>query len=160
MPLRIRPATEADSFRIGCIGRDAFQHSLSKLIFPPHLHSKSETGDPGLDEAQWRAARNTKRMREGKPTFVVVDVPDDESSTENIVAFSQWETPLQPTSASKQGGGEADTVVVREPASLDTEALRAIMERIDTESKKALGPDGYSNMWCASCPRLPMARIF
>ncbi|KAL2022932.1 hypothetical protein VTK56DRAFT_4147 [Thermocarpiscus australiensis] len=143
MPFQLRPATGADSFRIGCIGRDAFRETDGRALFPPHLHSKSETGDPWLDEAKWRAARNTRRMREGKPTFVVVDDQEDESRPEKIVGFAQWELPSQSLPA--KDGNEAGEEPL--PASLDGEALRANFEVMEAEAKKALGPDGHSKMW-------------
>ena len=95
MPLFLRPADEEDSPRIGRIGQAAFQHSLSQALFPTHLHSKSETGDPRLDEAHWRAARTTRRMREGKLTFVVVEGLGVNDSDAEVVGFSQWELPSQ-----------------------------------------------------------------
>ncbi|KAK4035184.1 puromycin N-acetyltransferase [Parachaetomium inaequale] len=145
MPLLLRPAKEDDSTKIGAIGRDAFSGTLSRSIFPPHLHSKSETGDPGLDEAQWRAARNLRRMREGKPTYVVVDVPEDGSGDERVVGFAQWELPSQETPSTAGAAVEIEPDPL--PASLDQEKLLEMYRLIEDETKKALGPEGYSNMW-------------
>jgi hypothetical protein len=151
MPLQIRPAVEADSERIGWIGRDAFRDSLSEAIFPPHLYHKSETGDIARDEAQWRAARNTARMREGKPTFVCVDVPGDSSGPGKIVACAQWALPAPPTIiTSGEAGNAQDKYPIQEPLppSLDEAALRELYKTVERETEKALGPDGYSKMWC------------
>lgn len=156
MPLYVRPATEADSWRIGCIGKDAFRDTISRVLFPPHLHSKSETGDPGLDEVQWRAARNTRRMRDGKATFVVVDAPDDGGAEENVVGFVQWELPPpQDAPEVRVEVSEADQDPL--PASLDEEGLRAIIETLEAQTEKALGPDGHSKLWCkfVTRPRKP-----
>jgi thiamine pyrophosphate-dependent acetolactate synthase large subunit-like protein len=146
MSLRLRPAQEADSAKIGSIGRDAFQGTLSSALFPPHLYSKSELGDPALDEAQWRAARNSRRMKDGKPTFVVIDVPEDGSDAEVVVGFAQWDTPSQAPPAASEAATEAD--LDPSPGSLDQEELRKLYKVIEEETKKALGPDGSSKMWC------------
>lgn len=145
MSFQIRPASEADVFRLGCIGRDAFRDTLSEALFPPHLRHKSETGDPGLDEAQWRAARTLQRLRDGKPTFVVVEVHDDENKQEEVLGFAQWEAPLHSPPAQEQSR-EADAVVL--PSCLDQGNLRKLYETLVRETKQALGPEGYSKMWC------------
>ncbi|KAK4234924.1 puromycin N-acetyltransferase [Achaetomium macrosporum] len=150
MPLQIRPAVEADSDRIGWIGRDAFRdYSVSEAIFPPHLHHKSETGDIALDEATWRAARNLARMREGKPTFVAVDVPEDGSEAEQIVAVAQWDVPSPPTAAGEHGDAQKTGYYIQEPLppSLDQDALFELYKAVEEETKKALGPDGHSKMF-------------
>ncbi len=153
MPLFIRSATEADATRLGRIGRDAFRDTLSRSFFPPHLSSKSETGDSDLDEAQWRGERVLRRMREGKPTFVVVDVPDDGRDSERVVGFAQWELPPPTTHASEPADEiESDPL----PASLDLERLREVVEKLEAESKKALGPDGHSKIWCKPPPQAPV----
>lgn len=149
MPLKIRPATDADGPPIGFIGREAFRDSLSKSLFPPHLHAKSKTGDVRLDEVQWRATRAVRRMNEGKPTFVVVDVPEDKTSAEVVVGFAQWELPFQPAS-SNSIVGEADKDPV--PATLDTQVFQEMYDIMDIETNKALGPDGHSKMWCKFAP--------
>ncbi|KAL2127087.1 hypothetical protein VTI74DRAFT_11366 [Chaetomium olivicolor] len=145
MPLQLRAATEADSARIGCIGTDAFRPNpgVGRLLFPPHLEHKSRTGDSRLDEAEWRAARNLRRMRDGNPTFVVVDVPEDGSKPEEVVGFAQWQAPAESTALSELK--EADNGPL--PPSLDQEALREIFEVLNKETKKVLGPDGHSKMW-------------
>ncbi len=153
MPLYIRAATEADTARLGRIGRDAFRDSLSRSFFPAHLSSKSETGDPDQDEAQWRGERVMRRMREGKPTFVVVDVPDDGSDGENVVGFAQWELPSSSRHVSEPAHeSESDSL----PASLDIEALKEVFAKLEAEAKKALGPDGHSKIWCKVRPQIPM----
>jgi len=63
------------------VGRDAFRHHVSHDLFPPHLRSKVESGDPDLDEAEWRGMRTIRRMKEGKPAYVVVGVLEGESLT-------------------------------------------------------------------------------
>ncbi|KAK3311707.1 acyl-CoA N-acyltransferase [Chaetomium strumarium] len=152
MPLEIRPAVEADSDRIGWIGRDAFRDSGSEAVFPPHLYDKSETGDIALDEAQWRAARNLARMREGKPTFVCVDVAEDDSNDtggpERIIGYAQWEVPLPPV-AGETGEAKKSGYYNQEPfpPSLDQDALFKIYKTVEDETKRALGPDGHSKMW-------------
>lgn len=155
MPLFLRPATEDDSPRIGRIGQAAFQDSLSPTLFPTHLHSKSETGDPRLDEAQWRAARNTRRMREGKPTFVVVEGSEEGGSEGQVVGFAQWELPSQKTSSAigTAENEQQDTF----PPTLDQDALQDIFKKIDEMTMIGLGPSGHSNMWCksANCERIP-----
>ena len=155
MPFVIRPAKEADAVRLGRIGRDAFRDSLSRSFFPPHLSSKSETGDPDLDEAQWRGERVLRRMREGKPAFVVVDVPEDGSDGEKVVGFAQWELPSPSTDASASEPAdeiESDPL----PASLDLERLREVFAKLEAEAKKALGPDGHSKIWCKAPFQTPM----
>ena len=152
MPLQLRLATEADGPTLGRIARDAFQDSLSRSLFPPHLNSQSGAGDAWLDEAQWRATRTIRRMKEGKPTFVVVDVPENGSSTETVVGFAQWELPWQPTSPD---GGVCEAAKDPVPQTLDEGKLREMYEIIDIETKRALGPDGHSKMWCKfMCLRL------
>lgn len=154
MPLQIRPATDADGFRLGCIARDAFRDSLSRAMFPPRLHSKSETGDPGLDEAQWRATRTLRRMREGKPTFVAVDVPEQAGSPELVVGFAQWELPSQPKGPDGSTSSDETDEMFKDPLpkSLDAEKLKEMYEILELETKKALGTDGHSKMWCKSAP--------
>lgn len=153
MHLLLRPAKEADSADIGCIGRDAFRGTVSSSLFPPHLYSQSETSDPTLDEAQWRATRNLRRMRDGKPTFVVVDVPEDGSDTEVVVGFAQWDTPSQGAPGAAGAVTEAD--IDPSPGSLDQEKLRELYKQIEDETKKALGPEGYSKMWCKRLTFVP-----
>lgn len=85
-------------------------------------------------------------MRDGnKPTFVAVDVPDDGNLEEKVVGFAQWELP-SPSAAPEAEPSEADKDPL--PASLDQDALRAIIDIIETETKKALGPDGHSKVCC------------
>jgi hypothetical protein len=146
MPLRIRPATEADSFRIGCIGRDAFRDTVSRALFPPELYSKSETGDPGLDEALWRAARNTRRLKEGKLTYVAIDDPQDGTTAEpEVVGYCQWELPCS-EEQSNAGAPEVDRDPT--PPTLDRERARAIMEMGERKIKEALGEEGHRDLWC------------
>ncbi|KAK3901537.1 puromycin N-acetyltransferase [Staphylotrichum tortipilum] len=141
MPLLLRPATEADTARLGRIGRDAFRDTVSLVLFPPHLACKSPTGDPDVDEVQWRDDRSLQRMRDGNLTFVVVDAPDRGSEAGEIVGFSQWELPAPPNAAPAQ----ANQVAL--PGSLDQEALQHLFTALDRESHRLLGPDGHSNMW-------------
>jgi hypothetical protein len=148
MPLILRPATEKDAFRLGCIGRDAFRHHVSRDLFPPHLRSKSESGDPDFDEAEWRGMRTVRRMKEGKPAYVVVDVseggiPDEEGL---VVGFCQWELPSE--GQEKKQNFKDDANADRLPPILDSQAYHAMGEVIDRESHKILGPEGYSKMWC------------
>ncbi|KAL1836474.1 hypothetical protein VTJ49DRAFT_5088 [Mycothermus thermophilus] len=143
MPLRLRLAVEDDSVRIGQITAAAFSDTVSRDVFPPHLSHKSETGDPFLDEVQWRAHRNVRRMREGKPTVVVVDIPDNGDGPEQVVGFAQWEPPTQGI----QGSAEAEADQDKTPGCLDQDALREMLRVIDDETKRALGPDGHSKMW-------------
>lgn len=144
MPLRLRPAVEDDSLRIGELAAAAFHSSLSQDIFPPRLHHKSETGDPFQDEVQWRSRRNIRRMREGKPTFVVVDVPENGDGTEEVLGYAQWDPPTKASPEAAPTEADQDPA----PGSLDEEALREMWRVIDDETKKALGPDGHSKMWC------------
>jgi hypothetical protein len=145
MPLLLRAAKEPDTRKLGIISRDAFRDSLSRAFFPPHLASKSETGDPALDEAQWRDVRVLRRMREGKPTYVVVDVPEDEADGEEVVGFAQWELPSGSTAPAEAA---AETEKDPLPGSLDRETLLKVYAALEAETKKALGPDGHSKMWC------------
>ena len=148
MPLFLRPATEDDSDGIGRIGQAAFQDSLSTILFPAHLHARSETGDPRLDEAQWRAARTTRRMREGKPNFVVVEGSEEGDGDARVVGFAQWELPSQkPSSAIDTAENEQQDYF---PPTLDQEALRNMFRKIDEMTMAGLGPSGHSNMWCKS----------
>jgi hypothetical protein len=146
MPLFLRPATEDDSPGIGRIGQAAFQDSLSTILFPAHLHANSETGDPRLDEAQWRAARTTRRMREGKPTFVVVEGSEAGDGDAQVVGFAQWELPSQKTS-SEMGTAENERQEPFPPA-LDQDALRDLYKKIEEMTMAGLGPSKQSNMWC------------
>ncbi|KAL2269272.1 hypothetical protein VTJ83DRAFT_1456 [Remersonia thermophila] len=143
MPLRLRLALEDDAVRIGHITATAFSATVSSDVFPPHLHHKSETGDPFSDEVQWRARRTVRRMREGKPTVVVVDVPDNGDGPEEVVGFAQWDPP----SLGVQGSAQAEADQDKIPGCLDQDALREMMRVIDEETKRALGPDGHSKMW-------------
>ncbi|KAJ4298327.1 hypothetical protein N0V88_003352 [Collariella sp. IMI 366227] len=147
MVLQLRPAVESDSARIGYIGRDAFQLNLGRSLFPAHLAHKSKTGDLRRDEAEWRAARNVRRMRSGQLTFVVVDIPEDGSEGEEVVVgFAQWELPTE--SDRSTDTKELDEVNQDPPPpTLDQDALREIFEVINTEAKKWLGPEGHSKMW-------------
>jgi thiamine pyrophosphate-dependent acetolactate synthase large subunit-like protein len=130
--------------RIGELAAAAFHSSLSQDIFPPCLHHKSETGDPFQDEVQWRSRRNIRRMREGKPTFVVVDVPENGDGTEEVLGYAQWDPPTKASPEPAPSEADQDPA----PGSLDEEALREMWRVIDDETKKALGPDGHSKMWC------------
>ncbi len=150
MPLLLRPAVEADTPRLARIGRDAFRDGVSRAFFPPHLASKSPTGDPDLDEVQWRDARSLQRMRDGNLTFVVVDAPEGDSEAGEIVGFSQWEVPARPTETDPASKASAHANQVPMPASLDQEALQHLFSALDRESHRALGPEGHSNMWCKS----------
>jgi hypothetical protein len=97
-------------------------------------------------------------MREGKPTFVVVDVPEDGSGDEQVVGFAQWELPSQATPFAAGAAVEVEPDQV--PASLDQEKLLEMYQIIVEETKKALGPEGYSNMWCKSpCSRTPWPEL-
>ncbi|KAK3290226.1 acyl-CoA N-acyltransferase [Chaetomium fimeti] len=150
MPLSLRPAGEDDSASIGRVGQAAFQDSISAALFPAHLHSKSETGDPRLDEVQWRAARNIRRMREGKPTYVVVEVSEDGGDGDaQVVGFAQWELPSQTTPSVT--GSSANEQQDPFPPSLDEKMLREMFEAIDEMTTVALGPSGHSNMWYLMC---------
>jgi hypothetical protein len=85
-------------------------------------------------------------MKDGKPTFVVVDVPEDGSGAEVVVGFAQWDRPSQAAPAASEVVAEADLDPL--PGSLDQEEFRKLHKVIEEESKKALGPDGSSKMWC------------
>jgi hypothetical protein len=85
-------------------------------------------------------------MKDGKPTFVVVNVPEDGSGAEVVVGFAQWDRPSGAAPAASEAVTEADLDPF--PKSLDQEALRELYGVIDEETKKALGPDGSSKMWC------------
>ncbi|KAL2138586.1 hypothetical protein VTI28DRAFT_6531 [Corynascus sepedonium] len=142
MPLFLRPAREDDSVQIGWIGVKAFRDDVSRSAFPPHLHHKSKSGDPALDEVRWRAARNRKRMREGMPTYVVVDMPESEDSNGQVIGFIQWELPslTRPPSADGNGKDEEDL----SPPSLDQEQLHEISKLTHDMTSSALGADGYN----------------
>lgn len=90
-------------------------------------------------------------MREGNPTFVVVDVSENGSDAEVVVGFAQWDIPSREAPRASEAVSEADVDPL--PGSLDQEQLREIYRVIDDETKKALGPDGHSKMWC-KCPLL------
>lgn len=85
-------------------------------------------------------------MREGKPTFVVVDVTEGEPESENVVGFAQWELPSSLTAPESHAAAEAEKDAL--PASLDRDSLQELYAALETETKKALGPDGHSKMWC------------
>ena len=97
-------------------------------------------------------------MQEGKPTFVAVDVSDDGSAGEKVVGFAQWELPaaLTTETASRSASEQADEVEKDPlPASLDVERLYELYEKLEIETKKALGPDGHSKIWCKHGPNHP-----
>ncbi|KAK4227382.1 acyl-CoA N-acyltransferase [Podospora fimiseda] len=141
MPLSVRPATLADSPHIGRIGAASFADTLSLALFPPHLRHLSARGDAFLDEAEWRAARNVRRMNEGKVTFVVVDKEDD--GKEEIVGFAQWVPPHEKSKEDTEKENEADVL----PPTIDEGALKKLWEVIEGEIKDVLGQEGYSKMW-------------
>ncbi|KAH6623984.1 acyl-CoA N-acyltransferase [Chaetomium sp. MPI-SDFR-AT-0129] len=145
MPLVLRPAKEEDSLRIGYIGADAFRDTVSRALFPPRMYDKSETGDPRHDEAQWRGLRNAGRMKSGKITHVIVDIPEDGSSGEEIVGMAQWEPPSQGSDAAPDASTETQQDV--SPGSLDQEELAKLMKLIDEISIDILGPQGHSNIY-------------
>jgi hypothetical protein len=87
-------------------------------------------------------------MRDGNPTFVVVDAPEDGSEEGEIVGFSQWEVPPRPTETKATPKTPAQANQVPVPASLDQEALQHLFSALDRETHRALGPEGHSNMWC------------
>src|SRR4051812_21794969 len=93
MPLSLRPATLEDSPHIGRIGAASFSDTVSRVLFPANLRHLSPVGDSFVDDAKWRAARNARRMKDGKVTFVVVDQTED--GKEEVVGFAQWEPPKQ-----------------------------------------------------------------
>ncbi|KAK4180462.1 acyl-CoA N-acyltransferase [Triangularia setosa] len=143
--LTLREAIVADSPRIGVIGRDSFGPTLGRILFPAHLHHRALT-DAATEEAEWRAARNTRRMKDGKKTFVVVDKLEDGS--EQIVGYAQWETPesLPATPApDDKTANEAEINVL--PPSLDQETLGDIFKLMGEVTERALGKEGHSQMW-------------
>lgn len=146
MPLRLRPATEADAPAIGAVSSRAFRNTLSQILFPPRLRALSQEDE----ETPWRAARTLKRMRDGKVTLVVVDVPDDNSAPEVIVGMAQWVRPVDVAAPPDVGYSGDKSVEVEEPApaTLDSEALSRFMGQLDEETVKALGQDGSKHMWC------------
>ncbi|KAK4118627.1 acyl-CoA N-acyltransferase [Parathielavia appendiculata] len=143
MPLLVRPATEADSTRSGIIGRDAFRDIFHESLFPPHLAHKSETGDLELDEAQWRTTRNLRRIRDGQPTFVVLDAAEDASTAEEVVAVAHWQPPLQTPPSAAATFATKDPV----PGSLDLKKAEEIFRVMTDETTKVLGPDWHENTW-------------
>lgn len=129
---------------MGVLGTRAFQDGLNRVLFPPHLQT---TGDND-EQSAWRTRRILRRMREGRPAFVVVDVADDGSET--VIGYAQWERPRIPDEDTHQGepATEDDT-----PASLDKEALARLNETLDRMAVMALGPDGFKSMWCRCSAR-------
>ncbi|CAP65611.1 uncharacterized protein PODANS_6_11010 [Podospora anserina S mat+] len=141
--LTLREATVADSPRIGVIGRDSFGPTLSRILFPAHLHHLAHT-DAATEEAEWRAARNTRRIKDGKKTYVVVDKLEDGS--EQIVGYAQWETPDSlPPAAKPQTASETEVDVL--PPSLDQDALKEIFGLMEVVTEQTLGKEGHSQMW-------------
>ncbi|KAK0726192.1 acyl-CoA N-acyltransferase [Apiosordaria backusii] len=141
--LTLREATLADSPRIGVIGRDSFGPTLSRVLFPANLQNRART-DVATEEAEWRASRNSRRMKDGKKTFVVVDKLEDGS--EHIVGFAQWETPESlPANIEHKTANEADIDVL--PPSLDQDALRRLVKDLEVVTERALGKEGHSQMW-------------
>jgi hypothetical protein len=108
------------------------------------LAHKSETGDLGRDEAQWRAIRNMRAIRDGKPVFVVVDIAEEGSGAEALVGFAQWEPPSQSPPSSAALFATSDPI----PGSFDQDKAEVLFRLIKGETKKALGPTGHSNIWC------------
>ncbi|KAK3988416.1 acyl-CoA N-acyltransferase [Cladorrhinum sp. PSN332] len=156
MPLHLRPATLADSPHIGRIGAASFSDTVSLALFPANLSHLSLTGDNFTDEAEWRAARNVRRMKEGKVTFVVVD-RDEGGEEKAVVGFAQWEPPKSTNTSQggededKQAAGAASLKTELEadvlPPSLDVVALKRMWEAVEAETEAVLGPEGYSKMW-------------
>ncbi|KAK4197554.1 acyl-CoA N-acyltransferase [Triangularia verruculosa] len=141
--LTLREATIADSPRIGVIGRDSFGPTLSRVLFPAHLHHRALT-DSATEEVEWRAARNIRRMKDGKKTFVVVDRLEDGS--EHIVGYAQWETPDSlPATTDRKTPDETEVDVL--PPSLDQDALKEAFKLMEEVTERILGKEGHSQMW-------------
>ncbi|KAK4095695.1 hypothetical protein N658DRAFT_562915 [Parathielavia hyrcaniae] len=143
MPLLVRAATEADGARSGMIGRDAIRDIFHRALFPPHLAHKSETGDLGLNEAQWRATRILRRIRDGQPTFVVAGVAEDGSAAEQVVGVAEWQQPSQSPPSAAATVATNDAV----PGSLDLEKAEEMFRVMTDEAKKVLGPDWHKDTW-------------
>lgn len=147
MPLRIRPARADDAPAIGAIGSRAFRHNISPLLFPSHMRSLA----PHDEETPFRVARTLRRMREGKITYVVIDEDESDGQAEKAVGFAQWQGP-QDTSAAAEDLDDGAAAEAEALVTLDREALAAMHESIEAQAVKVLGPQGYKNMWCKSCP--------
>jgi hypothetical protein len=83
-------------------------------------------------------------IRDGKPTFVVVDVPEDATGAEVVVGFAQWEPPSQSPPSPAAVFATNDPI----PGSFDQHKAEVLFRLMMDETKKALGPNGHSNMWC------------
>lgn len=138
MPLQLRPARVEDGPAMGAIGTRAFRDGLNRVLFPPHLQTPT-SDDEG---SAWRKARTLRRMREGRVTFVVVDLVDGQ---ETVIAYAQWERPQISDQPQKQ---EEPATEDGTAASLDKGALARLNRILDQMAQTALGPDGYKSMWC------------
>lgn len=119
-------------------------------------------GGPFIDAETFQLKRLEKRLRL-TTTVVLVETKDGHVDDEGeIVGYAHWEvpksSPFAPALAASEDdkaekeGGEPEPV----PPTYDREANRRIGEEFDAEAKKALGEDGYKNMWCMFTPSVPL----
>ncbi|KAK4183916.1 acyl-CoA N-acyltransferase [Podospora australis] len=146
MPLILREAKLSDSARIGVIGATAFADTVSLVVFPPHMRHLAKNGDAATEEAEWRATRNERRMKNGNPTFVVVDVAQD-GTEQDIVGFAQWGLPKSKNPNQKSSQEVDHESTDAPPPSLDKEGLDELYGKLDAEVQKVLGEQGADNMW-------------
>lgn len=142
MTITLRPATEADAPSIARIATAAFAESLSPLIFPrSQLATETVTeADLTADEITWRTSMYIKRMREGKPCVVAVQVDESTGEEKEILGSAHWQKP-------GPEGPEVLGVEVR-PATYDKDMFAKVVERFTTKDKETLGPRGHEDYWC------------
>ncbi|KAK3500486.1 acyl-CoA N-acyltransferase [Neurospora crassa] len=143
MTITLRPATEADAPSIARIATAAFADSLSPLIFPRSQLATATVTEADLtaDEITWRTSMYIKRMREGKPCVVAVEVDESTGEEKQILGSAHWQKP-------GPEGPEVLGVEVR-PATYDKDMFAKVVERFTTKDKETLGPRGHEDYWYA-----------
>ncbi|SPQ19918.1 9669af0b-78f2-40ae-8598-ccbcdd4e165f [Thermothielavioides terrestris] len=84
-------------------------------------------------------------MRNGSPTFVVVEIPEDGNAEGTVVGYAQWDAPAAASAHASKGHWEDDRVP--SPGSLDEAKLLELYVTLEAETKRVLGPEGHSNMY-------------
>jgi len=118
-------------------------------------------GGPFIDEQTFQLKRLEKRLRM-TTTVVLVETKDgDVQDGGEIVGYAHWEVPKSSTFAPALSDETEKEVQEVEPVppTYDREANRRIGEEFEAETKKALGENGYKDMWCM-CILFPLFQVF
>lgn len=145
MPLHLRKGTEADISGMARVLVAAFRgDAITTGIFPPHLRNP----DPSVDEeTPWRMERMLARMKQ--PQKVTMVVEDDMLPEENrIVGIAQWDRPsaAMPAELAEEVRQAAQPILTG-PKSLDVEALKSLIEAIESANEKLYGKESLKKMW-------------